>query len=407
MKMLISGASVAGPALALWLGRAGHDVTVVERAPSLREGGYAVDFRGEAQMALLGRMGVLGDLGKLETGGGAMRFVDARNRTRLFLPAEFAGGDLEVRRADLARVLYEHSKADVRYIFGDSVRSLDQFPDRVEVAFETSPPQRYDFVFGADGIHSNIRRLAFPGENFERDLGHYIASWDAPDLCVDTAETVCFNVPGRMIGIQPPGRDGAVPGVLALFASKALDVDRHDSARQKDILHGLFAGLGWRTPELLAALGPADDLYFNTISRAKVPHWSKGRVALVGDAAGGVSIGGMGTGAAIVAAYVLAGELLTDPGNHSRAFRRYQQLVEPFADEGASNGENSGKFLAPRTPWGLAFRNRFISMPPVKASMINIARKTGAAMDLPAYDLFPFDGAVDVSTLVVARRLSG
>lgn len=392
MKMLISGASVAGPALAFWLGGAGHDVTVVERAPCLRKGGYAVDFRGKAHMGVLKRMGLIEDLRRIETGGGAMRFVDAGNRTRLFLPAEFAGGDLEVRRADLSRVLYEHTRSNVRYVFGDWVTALEQFTDGVEVTFEKSPPQSFDFVIGADGIHSNIRRLAFQGENFERALGYYIASWDAPGLRADKTEAVCFNVPGRMIGVQPPGRDGSAPGVLALFASKPLDVGRRDSARQKDILRSIFAGMAWRTPELLATLGPADDLYFNTISRAKVPNWSRGRVALLGDAAGGVSIGGMGTGAAVVAAYVLAGELLADLQGYPAAFSRYQQRVEPYADEGASNGENSGKFLAPRTPWGLAFRNRFLSIPAVKAWMIDITQKTGAAIDLPDYGLPALDG---------------
>jgi 2-polyprenyl-6-methoxyphenol hydroxylase-like FAD-dependent oxidoreductase len=292
LSILISGASVAGPALAFWLGRAGHDVTVVERSRGLREGGYAVDFRGEAHMGTLARMGMLEDLRALETGGGAMRFVDSRNRTRLFLPAEFAGGDLEVRRADLTRVLYEHSKDNVRYVFGDSIRSLVQHPDQVDVGFETAAPQSYDFVFGGDGIHSNTRRLAFPGVEFERDLGYHICSWDVPGLEVTHTETVCFNRPGRMIGIQPPGRDGTPPGILALFASAPLDIGRRDTAQHKTILRQTFAKMGWRTPELLAGLERAEDVYFNRISRAKVPDWAVGRVALVGDAAAGVSIGG-------------------------------------------------------------------------------------------------------------------
>ncbi len=385
LSILISGASVAGPALAFWLSRAGHDVTVVERSRGLREGGYAVDFRGLAHMDTLRRMGVLDDLTALETGGGAMRFVDAQNRTKLYLPAEFAGGDLEVRRADLTRVLYQHSKDRVHYLFGDSVRALTQHADRVEVAFESAPPQSYDFVFGADGIHSNIRRLAFPGVEFERDLGYVICSWDVPGLAATSPETICFNRPGRMIGIQPPGRDGTPPGVLALFASPPLDIGRRDTAQQKQVIARTFAGMGWRTPELLAGLAAADDVYFNRISRAKVPNWATGRVALIGDAAGGVSIGGMGTGSAIVGAYVLAGELLANPADYAVAFTRTQQRVEPFAYDGAANGENSGRFLAPRTPWGLALRNHLMSFPPMKAWMVAEAQKTGTAIELPDY----------------------
>jgi 2-polyprenyl-6-methoxyphenol hydroxylase-like FAD-dependent oxidoreductase len=341
-------------------------------------------------LGILEKMGVIEALRAVETGGTAMRFVDAANRTRLFLPADFAGGDVEVRRADLARVLYERTVSSVRYMFSDSVSAIEQFADRIEVSFENAAPQAYDFVFGADGIHSNIRRLAFPGAEFERDLGYYIASWEARGLLADAGETVCFNTPGRMIATQPPGHDGAAPGVLALFASSPLDVDRRDIARQKEVLRGTFAGMSWRTEELLSTLDATDDLYFNTISRAKVPRWALGRVALVGDAAGGVSIGGMGTGSAIVAAYVLAGELLANLQDHVAAFQRYQQRVEPYADVGASNGENSGRFLAPRTAWGLAFRNRFLSMPPVKAWMINLTKKTGVAIDLPGDGLPSF-----------------
>jgi 2-polyprenyl-6-methoxyphenol hydroxylase-like FAD-dependent oxidoreductase len=387
MKALISGGSVAGPALAFWLSRLGHDVTLVERAPKLREGGYAVDFRGPAHLGTLERMGILDELKRLETGGGAMRFVDARNRTQLFLPAEFAGGDLEVRRTDISRVIYDHTKAKVRYVFGDSVRALTQHADHVDVSFETAAPERYDFVFGADGIHSNVRRLAFPGEQFEQDLGHYVASWDVPGLETVGSETVCYNVPGRMIGIQPPGRDGTPAGVLAMFASAPLDVGRRDSAKQKEIIRTLFAGMGWRTPELIDALGPADDLFFNTISRARVPEWSKGRVALVGDASGGTSIGGMGTGSAIVGAYVLAGELHRSGSDYAGAFRRYQELIAPYAGPSAKNGESSGRFLAPRTAFGLMVRNRLMNFKPMNDWMVAEAARTGTSIALPEYGI--------------------
>jgi len=384
-RVLISGASVAGPALAFWLGRAGYDVTVVERAPKLREGGYAVDFRGEAHLGVLRRMGVLEALRDLETGGGAMRFVDPKNRTQMFLPTEFAGGELEVRRADLSRVLYEAGRDSARYLFGDTVRSLTQHADRVDVTFENAAPESFDLVVGADGIHSNVRRLAFPGQEFERDLGYYIASWDTPGIETCSTETVCCNVPGRMIGIQPPGRDGTPPSALALFASKPLPVGRRDVSRQKEIIRQTFTGMGWHAPKLLDALEATDDLYFNTISRAKVPHWSVGRVVLLGDAAGGVSIGGMGTGSAIVGAYVLAGELLASPDDHAAAFSRYQSRVEPYAAEGANNGESSGKFLAPASRLGLTLRNAMFNFPPIKKWMINLAQESGAAIDLPEY----------------------
>lgn len=386
MKVLISGASIAGPALAFWLSRNGVDVTVAERAPSLRQGGYAVDFRGPAHLGTLARMGLLDRLKALETGGGAMRFINPRGKTTMFLPAEFAGGDLEVRRADISRVLVEATPR-VDYRFGDSVTALRQSPSAVEVDFANAPTQSFDFVFGADGIHSNIRRLAYPGQQFETDLGHYVMSWDALGITATEGETICCNRPGRLLAVQPPGRDGVPASILAVLASPPLDIARNDVAAQKALIHRRFAGMGWRAPELLATLDAAPDLFFNTISRARVPRWSAGRVCLLGDAAGGTSIGGMGTGSAIVGAYVLAGELLADPAQYPAAFARYQELVEPYASASWKNGETSGRFLAPRTAMGLFARNASLNFPPLRAWMIAEAGRTGAAIDLPAYAL--------------------
>jgi 2-polyprenyl-6-methoxyphenol hydroxylase-like FAD-dependent oxidoreductase len=135
-NVLISGASVAGPALAYWLGRHGFNPTVVEVAPALRGGGYAVDFRGPAHLQVLERMGVLEELRRLQTGGSPLRFVDETGRTLLHLPGEFAGGDVEVLRTDLSRVLYEHSRDTTEYRFGDAIAAMTQTPGGVEVTFE-------------------------------------------------------------------------------------------------------------------------------------------------------------------------------------------------------------------------------------------------------------------------------
>src|SRR5689334_11982094 len=144
MKILVSGASVAGPSVALWLGRAGHEVTVVEIAPTLRKGGYAVDFRGEVFLTVLERMGVLGELRERQTGGNAMRFVDASGKQLMRLPPEFAGGELEVLRSDLSQVLYEHGRDVAAYRFGDSIASLRETTDGVDVTFESGLEETYD-----------------------------------------------------------------------------------------------------------------------------------------------------------------------------------------------------------------------------------------------------------------------
>jgi 2-polyprenyl-6-methoxyphenol hydroxylase-like FAD-dependent oxidoreductase len=382
-RVLISGASVAGPALAFWLGRAGYDVTVVERAPKLCEGGYAVDFRGKTHFDLLERMGVLDELRALQTHGGAMRFVDQRGKTRLFLPAEFAGGDLEVRRADLARVLYEHSRAGAEYVFGDSVATLRQDDAGVDVTFERAPPKRFDLVIGADGIHSKTRRLLF-GQSFETYLGYYVASWDVPALSVSTEDSMLLNAPGRMIGITPPGRHGTAPGMFCIFAAPKEINLRGDTMAQKALLRSVYGKLGWRVPELLKTLDATDDVYLSPITRAESPAWSKGRIALLGDAAAGVAIGGMGTGMALIGAYVLANELLLTPGDPTAAFARYEQLLAGHVRE-IARSTMPGPFLAPRTRRGLFFRNTLLSFPPALNWLIRESARRASDVPLPDY----------------------
>jgi 2-polyprenyl-6-methoxyphenol hydroxylase-like FAD-dependent oxidoreductase len=384
-RVLISGASIAGPALAFWLGRAGYEVVVIERARAPREGGYAVDFRGAAHFGVLEKMaGVLPRLRQLKTGGGAMRFVNQRGRTTMFLPAEFAGGELEVRRADISRTIVEQTTGQVTYRFSESINALHQSPSEVRVTFASGATESFDFVFGCDGIHSNVRRLAFGDQSFERFLGYYIASWDIPGHEAPADESVLCNVPGRMIGVTPAGHDGSPPGVMALFKSPELAYSRRDISRHKDTLRRVFGDMKWRAPELLRTLDETDDVFVNTISRATVPQWAVDRVALVGDAAGGTSIGGMGTGTAIVGAYVLAAELGKAPKDYAGALARYQARVEPYAASCSRNGETSGNFLAPGSATTLFLRNAMFNFPPIKAWMINLANESGADIELPA-----------------------
>jgi 2-polyprenyl-6-methoxyphenol hydroxylase-like FAD-dependent oxidoreductase len=385
-KILISGASVAGPALAHWLGRYGYEVTVVELAPALRQGGYAVDFRGSVNQVVLERMGVLDDLRARQTGGSAMRFVDESGRQLLRLPGEFAGGDLEVLRSDLSQVLYDHSRDRAEYVFGDSIATLEQHAGGVDVTFEKGSARTFDLVIGADGLHSVVRRLAFgPERDYVRHLGYYIAGWDVPNSFGVEQDALMYNVPGMLASVGMDRRDPARAGAMFIFASPELSYDRRDPSQQKQILREAYSGLGWYVPQLLNGLADAKELYFDSISRVDVDRWSSGRVALLGDAGYGATVGGMGTGTAIVAAYVLAGELATSDGNHTAAFQTYERQLRKPIRACQSGGNRTGKFLAPATRFGEAFRNHTMNSPFFLNQMLRLGQKLSSQLPIRDY----------------------
>lgn len=383
-RVLISGASVAGPALAYWLGRYGFEPTVVEIAPAPRGGGYAVDFRGEVHLTVLERMGVLDRLREIQTGGSPMTFVDERGRALLRLPADFAGGEVEVLRSELSQVLREHGRDSAEYVYGDSIAAMAETPDGVEVTFASGAQRAFDLVIGADGVHSGVRALTFgPEERFVRHLGYHVAGWDLPDATGLPLGSVGHNAPGRLISMGRDHRGRA--GAFALFRSPRLDFDRHDLDRQRELLTEAFAGMGWEAPRLLAHLAGATELYFDSISRVDVQPWSRGRVALVGDAACGATIGGMGTGTAVVAAYVLAGELAAAGGDHRVAFRRYEALVRGYAQGCQRGGDRTGKFLAPPTEFALRMRDLLLGNRFLLGLMLKAGKDVSSDIALPDY----------------------
>lgn len=387
MKVLISGASVAGPSVALWLGRAGHDVTVAEIAPALRQGGYAVDFRGDVNKAVLGRMGVLEDLRALQTGGTAMRFVDESGRRLMRLPAEFAGGELEVLRADLSRVLYEHSRERAAYRFGDSIASLREHADGVDVRFESGLEETYDLVIGADGMHSVVRRLAWPAERVtESHLGYYVAGWEVPNTMGIRGDGLNYNVPGRLASVGADRRDPALAQTLFVFRSPQLRYDRRDLDEQKAIVREHFADLGWHVPALLDGLPAATELYFDSISRVHVDRWSTGRLVLLGDAGYGATFGALGTGTAVVGAYVLAGELGQAGGDYRTAFARYEARLRKAVST-TQDGSQAGRFLAPATRLGITARNRILDNRFFLNQMLRMAQKMSNLIELPNYSV--------------------
>ncbi|QVQ50275.1 FAD-dependent monooxygenase [Spiractinospora alimapuensis] len=393
MHVLISGAGIAGPALAMWLGRLGHTVTVVEKAPAPRPGGQAVDFKGADQMAVIERMGLLDALRELATGGSDLGVVDGSGHQRALIPAEFTGGDLEIHRGDLTQALYEASRDHAHYLFSDSIATMDEDDAGVDVTFDSGSSGRYDIVVGTDGIHSNVRRLAFgPEERFVRFLDHYYALVD-PAPGSRPARTpgertlgLMYNEPGRMASL-----DGAKAPAFFVFASPPLDPERPgwaptDPAVQRRELIRAYEGMGWTVGEYLRELPDSADVYLDSISRVEMDSYTRGRVVLLGDAAYGNTLGGFGSGLSIVGAYVLAGELAA-AGDHRAAFARYDALMHPYG--AVARKGNAGRFLAPSSWTAIRARDAMFNLRPLRWFLMRFTDDQATNIDLPRYELLP------------------
>ncbi|MEV6941210.1 FAD-dependent monooxygenase [Streptomyces sp. NPDC051172] len=389
LNVLISGASVAGPALALNLLRHGARVTVVEKAPDLRGGGFAVDFRGHVHRTVLTAMGIWDEIHARQTHMGRQIVVDANGSPKVDLPSEMMSGDVEIFRGELARTMYERTRGRVEYVFGDSIATLTDTADGVDVTFEQGPARRFDLVIGADGLHSNTRALAFGDESrYLRFFDHYVAGFEVPNhLGLDrTGRT--YSEPGRAIVIGNYDGDPDRASALLVFRSEQLSYDRRDIAGQKRILADRFAGMGWEGPNVLKALEQTGDLYFDAIAQIHVDRLTKGRVALLGDAGYGATMGGMGTGVAIVGAYVLAGELALAGGDHRTAFAAYEARITDVAKGCQKTSGNAGPFFAPPTERRIRSRDRMyrlLASRPLAAFFKKITEKSATNIKLPEY----------------------
>ena len=390
-NVLISGASIAGPTLAYWLVRRGFQVTVVERAPALREGGHGVDFRG-AQMELLERMNLADEVRRHQTGLGDQYVVDEHGRRLVTLPGWFASGEVEIERGDLSRILYDSTRHDVEYVFGDWITALHDTSDGVDVTFAHAAPRRYDLVVGADGMYSGVRALAFgPISRFARFLGYYQAGYTMPNVLGLDRSGLIYNEPGRAVLVSS-GRDRNRASVGLVFASPLLRYDRHDTDALKDLIRQRYSGARWKTPQLLDGMRTATDVFFSPLQQIRMPRWSTGRVVLLGDAAWAAGPGGSGTGLAMMGAYVLAGELGTCGGDYSAAFARYESALRKAATTGQRQAKGAGPFLAPPTAAKIRRRNwtyRALTSRPLSGLFARLAAGAANAVTLPDYPTPP------------------
>jgi 2-polyprenyl-6-methoxyphenol hydroxylase-like FAD-dependent oxidoreductase len=390
-RILISGASVAGPALGYWLARHGFHPTVVERAPHLRGGGYAVDFRGAAHLAVLEKMGILDQIRDQQTHLATTTYVNQDGRPLAQMPTAIFAGDVEILRGDLGRILYEATTDGTEYLFGDSITSLRQDADGVQVTFAHAAPRTFDLVIGADGLHSNVRRLAFadnPGS--VRDLGLYVSIFSVADSFGLDHSGLLYSLPGRTAAVFSARQTGQAVAQFFFTApdQAPISYDYHDTGQQQKIVASAFDGVGWHVPRLLEQMPEAADFYFDSVSQVHLDRWSAGRIALIGDAGYAAGPGGNGTGTAVIAAYLLAGELAAAGGDYRVAFARYERLLRPYVARGQKQARGGAAFLAPATAKKISQRDRFFRMLaylPAKGFIRYMSTRTATAIRLPDY----------------------
>ncbi|MFJ4271165.1 FAD-dependent monooxygenase [Streptomyces coelicoflavus] len=358
---LVSGAAIAGPALAYWLNRHGYAVTVVEKARTIRSGGYPIDVRGAA-LDVVGRMGILPQLRDAHVDLRRLTFLDADGGEVASLhPHAVTGGatgrDLEIRRGDLTDALYMAVRDDVEFLFDDSVDTLHQSGHGVDVTFRGGGSRTFDLVLGADGMHSRTRETVFgPEERFRRYLGHCFAVFTMPNTYGLSHETVMWNTPGRTAALYAVGDDDEVHAFLNFARPEPPHDAFGDPQAQRDLVAQVFADAGWKVPDILTALDDADDLFFDAVSQIRMPRWSSGRVALVGDAAHAPSfLTGQGTSLALIGAYHLAGALAD--GDHEAGFAAYERGARDLVTRTQDRVGEGGGTLFPTTQEALERRN--------------------------------------------------
>ena len=394
MRIIINGAGIAGPTLAYWLRIGGHEVVLVESAPQLRTGGYVIDF-GLVGYDIAEKMGLIPRLRELGYQAKEMRYVDRKGRTSSSIAVDALarltrGRYITLRRSDLAAMIYDALDGSVETIFGDSVASIEEAGSCVRVGFDHAPTREADLVIGADGLHSRVRQLVFgPDAGVEVSLGYHVAAFEIEGYRPrDELVYLGYGVRGRQIYRFSMHEDRTL--FLFVFRDEYLPADRPANDQgSKWVLTKVFADVGWECPRILAALPSVESIYFDLASQIRLDRWTKGRTALVGDAAACVSLmAGEGSSLAMAEAYVLAGELRNCGGDYGAAFARYEQRLMPWLNRKQQSVAKTASSLAPKTAFGIAFRSMVVRlMQPLPFVMdYFIGRELRDQVQLPDYE---------------------
>ena len=388
--VLISGAGIAGPTLAFWLKAAGFEPTLIERAPALRTGGYVIDFWGLGY-DIAERIGLIGQINSDGYHVKELRIVDDAGRrragfgTRVF--TDLTGGRyVTLQRSDLSRLLFEKLKGRIESIFDDEIIALEECRDCIRVELKYAKERRFDLVIGADGLHSVVRKLVFGQQSqFEKYLGYVVAALDARGYRPRDENTyIMYGQPRRMVGRFSLHDDRTL--FLFVFSAPVASLPA-TLDQQKAMLRDVYCRGGWECPRILDELDRTDELYFDRVSQVRMQNWSRGRVALVGDAAFCVSLlAGQGSALAMISSYVLAGELAARHGQYQLAFGRYETMLRRYIAAKQRAAQRFAGAFAPKTRFGLSFRDlvvRAFAFPGL--ARLALGRDIADSVKLPEY----------------------
>lgn len=355
MRVLISGASIAGPVLAYWLARRGIEATVVERAPALRKtGGHAVDLFRPA-MDISEQMGVIDQIEVHATG--TKRLIVNREGGRRPAAIDYdklmgtiSDRHVEIMRDDLSQIYYDAGSDDVEYIFGDEITSIS--PDG-DVCFAQGAGRKFDVIVGADGLHSGVRELTFGSESgHTRFLDRYLAVLSVPKSLAREGDLIAHLGVDRMSAIYTADHLNDARALFIFRAAQPLGFGHRDTELQKALVDSTFRSMSPDIDGWLDELDTGGAFYFDSITQLELTSWSRGRVTLVGDAGycPGPAVGGS-TSIAVLGAYVLAGELQSAGDDFGAAFAAYEAVMSDPVERSRAFARTVAGHLVPTAAW--------------------------------------------------------
>lgn len=353
-KILVSGASISGPALAYWLSRYGDKVTVIERSKTFRTGGQNVDIEGTAQH-IIKMMGLEEKIGEKNTREVGVEFMGDAGRPLARLPKDAVGSlttTYEILRGELARILYDKTKDACDYRLGTFITALNQHDDGISVTFNDGSTEQFDLVVSAEGVGSSTRQLVMEDDISFRYLGVYAGYFRVPRSPEDRDWAQIHHGKGGAFTLLRPVHDNDTT-VLVTFPHKQFDAGDTGGVAQKKMLTDALRGAGGPSARILANLDHDPDFYLGPMSQVIAPAWSKGRFVLTGDAAWCPSAyTGQGTPFALIGAYVLAGELKNQP-TYRAAFESYEKVMRSFVAGGRRAHPRVIRLFHPKSRFGI------------------------------------------------------